>query len=114
MIISMKVPSPGESISDVQIAQWLVKTGDYVTTDQELVEVDSDKATLSIPAESSGVITILIAEGETVNVGDEICTIDTSAAAPEGIETKVADTAPEKAPAEKTAPAPAPEASSPA
>ncbi len=82
MIISMKVPSPGESISEVQIAQWLVKTGDYVKKDQELVEVDSDKATLSIPAEASGRIEILVAEGETVNVGDEICKIDTSAEAP--------------------------------
>ena len=82
MIISMKVPSPGESISEVQIAQWLVKTGDYVKKDQELVEVDSDKATLSIPAESSGRIEIIVAEGETVNIGDEICRIDTSAEAP--------------------------------
>jgi 2-oxoglutarate dehydrogenase E2 component (dihydrolipoamide succinyltransferase) len=82
MIISMKVPSPGESISEVQIAQWLVKTGDYVKKDQELVEVDSDKATLSIPAEVSGRIEILAAEGDTVNVGDEICKIDTSAEAP--------------------------------
>ena len=84
MILSMKVPSPGESISEVQIASWLKADGQYVHKDEDLVEVDSDKATLAIPAEASGILRITVAEGEVVKVGDEICTIDTSAKAPEG------------------------------
>jgi len=84
MAVSIKVPSPGESISEVEIAQWLVKTGDYVFKDQDIVEVDSDKATLAIPAEVAGKIEILVEEGQTVNVGEEICRIDTSAEAPAG------------------------------
>jgi 2-oxoglutarate dehydrogenase E2 component (dihydrolipoamide succinyltransferase) len=84
MILSMKVPSPGESISEVQIASWLKADGQYVHKDEDLVEVDSDKATLAIPAEASGILRITVAEGEVVKVGDEICTLDTSAKAPEG------------------------------
>ena len=80
----MKVPSPGESISEVQIASWLKADGQYVHKDEDLVEVDSDKATLAIPAEASGILRITVAEGEVVKVGDEICTLDTSAKAPEG------------------------------
>ncbi|MFN3952476.1 MAG: 2-oxoglutarate dehydrogenase complex dihydrolipoyllysine-residue succinyltransferase [Thermaurantimonas sp.] len=79
MILEMKVPSPGESISEVEIAQWLVKDGDYVEKDQEIAEIDSDKATLALPAEASGTIKILVPEGTTVAVGDVICTIDTAA-----------------------------------
>ncbi len=79
MILEMKVPSPGESISEVEIAQWLVKDGDYVEKDQEIAEIDSDKATLALPAEASGTIKILVPEGTTVAVGDVVCTIDTSA-----------------------------------
>ena len=79
MIIEMPVPSPGESISEVEIAQWLVKDGDYVEKDQTIAEVDSDKATLDLPAQESGVITIKAEEGDTVLVGDIVCTIDTSA-----------------------------------
>jgi len=75
----MPVPSPGESISEVEIAQWLVKDGDYVEKDQTIAEVDSDKATLDLPAQESGVITIKAEEGDTVLVGDIVCTIDTSA-----------------------------------
>jgi len=74
----MKVPSPGESISEVEIAEWLVKDGDYVEKDQSIAEIDSDKATLELPAEQSGKITIIVNEGETVAVGDIVCTIDTS------------------------------------
>jgi 2-oxoglutarate dehydrogenase E2 component (dihydrolipoamide succinyltransferase) len=74
----MKVPSPGESISEVEIAEWLVKNGDYVEKDQSIAEIDSDKATLELPAEQSGKITIIVNEGETVAVGDIVCTIDTS------------------------------------
>jgi len=78
MILEMPVPSPGESISEVEIAQWLVKDGDYVEKDQTIAEVDSDKATLDLPAQESGIITLKAEEGDTVLVGDIVCTIDTS------------------------------------
>ena len=74
----MKVPSPGESISEVEIAQWLVADGDYVEKDQTIAEVDSDKATLDLPAEESGVITLKASEGDVVPVGNIVCHIDTS------------------------------------
>jgi len=80
----MKVPSPGESISEVQIAQWLKKTGDYVFKDEEIVSVDSDKATLAISAEESGTLETLANEGDMVAVGSVICKINTDAKAPEG------------------------------
>ncbi len=79
----MKVPSPGESISEVEIAEWLVKDGDFVEKDQTIAEVDSDKATLDLPAEESGVITLKAEEGDAVAVGQVVCLIDTSAKAPE-------------------------------
>ena len=78
MILEMKVPSPGESISEVEIAQWLVADGDYVEKDQTIAEVDSDKATLDLPAEESGVITLKANEGDVVPVGNIVCHIDTS------------------------------------
>jgi 2-oxoglutarate dehydrogenase E2 component (dihydrolipoamide succinyltransferase) len=84
MILEMKVPSPGESISEVQIAQWLKKTGDYVYKDEEIVSVDSDKATLAISAEESGTLETLANEGDMVAVGSVICKINTDAKAPEG------------------------------
>ena len=80
----MKVPSPGESITEVEIATWLVQDGDYVEKDQAIAEVDSDKATLELPAEESGIITLKAEEGDAVNVGAVVCLIDTSAARPEG------------------------------
>ncbi|MFM9984436.1 MAG: 2-oxoglutarate dehydrogenase complex dihydrolipoyllysine-residue succinyltransferase, partial [Flavobacteriales bacterium] len=80
----MKVPSPGESISEVTIANWLVKNGDYVENGQVVAEIDSDKATLELPAEASGTITILAQVGDTIAVGAVACTIDTSAAKPAG------------------------------
>ena len=89
MILEMKVPSPGESISEVEIAEWLVKDGDYVEKDQIIAEVDSDKATLDLPAEKSGVITLKANEGDAVEVGSVICLIDTSAKAPKSNEKKV-------------------------
>ena len=82
MILEMKVPSPGESISEVEIAEWLVKDGDYVEKDQAIAEVDSDKATLDLPAEQSGIITLKANEGDAVEVGAVVCLIDTSAKAP--------------------------------
>ena len=80
----MKVPSPGESITEVEIATWLVEDGDYVEKDQPIAEVDSDKATLELPAEESGIITLKAEEGDAVAVGEVVCLIDTSAAKPEG------------------------------
>jgi 2-oxoglutarate dehydrogenase E2 component (dihydrolipoamide succinyltransferase) len=79
MIVEMNVPSPGESISEVEIATWLVADGDYVEKDQEICEIDSDKATLTLAAEESGAISIKVEEGETVAIGDVVCTIDTAA-----------------------------------
>ncbi|WMI68638.1 2-oxoglutarate dehydrogenase complex dihydrolipoyllysine-residue succinyltransferase [Mangrovimonas sp. YM274] len=84
MILEMKVPSPGESITEVEIAEWLVADGDYVEKDQAIAEVDSDKATLELPAEASGIITLKAEEGDAVAVGEVVCLIDTSAAKPEG------------------------------
>lgn len=84
MVLEMKVPSPGESITEVEIAQWLVQDGDYVEKDQAIAEVDSDKATLELPAEVSGVITLKAEEGDAVEVGAVVCLIDTSAEAPAG------------------------------
>jgi len=84
MILEMKVPSPGESITEVEIAQWLVADGDYVDKDQALAEVDSDKATLELPAEVSGTITLKAEEGDAIAVGAVVCLIDTEGKAPEG------------------------------
>ena len=83
MILEMKVPSPGESITEVEIAEWLVQDGDYVEKDQAIAEVDSDKATLELPAEVSGTITLKAEEGDAVEVGAVVCLIDTSATKPE-------------------------------
>lgn len=106
----MKVPSPGESIKEVEIATWLVKDGDYVEKDQAIAEVDSDKATLELPAEASGIITLKAEEGDAVAVGAVVCLIDTGAAKPDGgapaKEEAKAVEAP-KAEAPKAAPAPA-------
>ena len=79
MLLEMKVPSPGESILEVEIAEWLVEDGDYVEKDQSIAEIDSDKATLELPAEESGTIKIVVGNGETVAVGDVVCIINTSA-----------------------------------
>ena len=84
MILEMKVPSPGESITEVEIAEWLVSDGDYVEKDQAIAEVDSDKATLELPAEASGTITLKAEEGDAIGVGEVVCLIDTSAAKPDG------------------------------
>ncbi|MCY0968225.1 2-oxoglutarate dehydrogenase complex dihydrolipoyllysine-residue succinyltransferase [Chryseobacterium wangxinyae] len=83
-ILEMKVPSPGESITEVEIATWLVKDGDYVEKDQPIAEVDSDKATLELPAEQSGIITLKAEEGDVVQVGQVVCLIDMDAVKPAG------------------------------
>ncbi|MDC3366017.1 2-oxoglutarate dehydrogenase complex dihydrolipoyllysine-residue succinyltransferase [Flavobacteriaceae bacterium] len=84
MVLEMKVPSPGESITEVEIATWLVEDGDYVEKDQPIAEVDSDKATLELPAEESGIITLQAEEGDAVAVGAVVCLIETAAEKPEG------------------------------
>ncbi len=110
-MFEVKVPSPGESITEVEIASWLVSDGDYVQQDAELCEIDSDKATLTINAEKAGIVSIKVKEG-TVAVGDIIATIDTSAQAPAGAPSPKKEEAPkaEAAPAKAAAPAPVAEA----
>ncbi len=108
MVLEMKVPSPGESITEVEIAQWLVEDGDYVEKDQAIAEVDSDKATLELPAEVSGVITLKAEEGDAVAVGAVVCLIDTDAEAPVG------DKKSEAPVAKKEEAAPAPKVATPA
>jgi 2-oxoglutarate dehydrogenase E2 component (dihydrolipoamide succinyltransferase) len=114
MILEMKVPSPGESIKEVEIATWLVKDGDYVEKDQAIAEVDSDKATLELPAEASGIITLKAEEGDAVAVGAVVCLIDTAAtrptsASPNGESLKVEEKKAEvKVEAPKVAPVAAP------
>lgn len=97
MALEMKVPSPGESITEVEIAQWLVADGDYVEKDQPIAEVDSDKATLELPAEASGIITLKAEEGDAVAVGQVVCLIDTDAKKPGSSDEK------DSKPKEKTA-----------
>jgi 2-oxoglutarate dehydrogenase E2 component (dihydrolipoamide succinyltransferase) len=95
-VLEMKVPSPGESISEVEIASWLVSDGDWVEKDQAIAEIDSDKATLELPAEDAGIISLKAKEGDTIAVGDVVCHIDTSAKRPAGsapAKAKVAATA---------------------
>ncbi|KFF26055.1 2-oxoglutarate dehydrogenase complex dihydrolipoyllysine-residue succinyltransferase [Chryseobacterium vrystaatense] len=113
-VLEMKVPSPGESITEVEIATWLVKDGDYVEKDQPIAEVDSDKATLELPAEQSGVITLKAEEGDVVQVGQVVCLIDVDAPRPAGGSAPAAEApkqeeAPKAAePAKQEAPKPAP------
>lgn len=103
MILEMKVPSPGESITEVEIAEWLVQDGDYVEKDQAIAEVDSDKATLELPAEASGTITLKAEEGDAVEVGAVVCLIDTSAEKPAGGEVPAKATKEEEAPKKEVA-----------
>jgi 2-oxoglutarate dehydrogenase E2 component (dihydrolipoamide succinyltransferase) len=103
--LEMKVPSPGESISEVEIATWLVSDGDYVEKDQAIAEVDSDKATLELPAEEAGTITLKAEEGDTIEVGAVCCLIDTSAKRPADQPVK-AEPTPAPAPAPKAPAAP--------
>ncbi len=93
MAVEIKVPSPGESISEVQIARWIKNDGDYVEKDEEIAEIDSDKATLTLVAEADGILKTLAKEGETIAVGSVVASIDTSAKAPAKKETKKAEPA---------------------
>lgn len=85
MVLEMRIPSPGESITEVEIAEWLVEDGDWVEKDQAIAELDSDKATLELPAEESGIITFKAKEGDAVTVGEIVCLIDTSGIKPESV-----------------------------
>lgn len=96
MILEMKVPSPGESITEVEIASWLVEDGDYVEKDQAIAEVDSDKATLELPAEESGIITLKAEEGDAIEVGAVVCLIDMDGSKPDGIVQTKTNDLPEK------------------
>ncbi len=101
----MKVPSPGESITEVEIATWLVQDGDYVEKDQPIAEVDSDKATLELPAEESGIISLKAEEGDAVAVGSVVCLIDMDGKKPEGTAApKAAEVKTEAPKVEKPAP----------
>ena len=107
MILEMKVPSPGESITEVEIAQWLVADGDYVEKDQAIAEVDSDKATLELPAEVSGTITLKAEEGDAVEVGQVVCLIDTDGQPVEGDAPAKAEATPDEPVKEAPVSAPA-------
>ncbi len=86
MVHEMKIPSPGESITEVEISQWLVSDGDIVSKDQTIAELDSDKATLDLPAETAGKISLKAEEGDTISVGEVVCVIDTSFALEESLD----------------------------
>ena len=79
MAVNITIPSPGESITEVEIAAWFVKDGDFVEKDQEIAELESEKATLNLIAEESGKIKIMVEAGETVEVNQTVAEIDTEA-----------------------------------
>ena len=91
MVLEMKIPSPGESITEVEISQWLVSEGDIVSKDQTIAELDSDKATLDLPAEAAGKISLKAEEGDTISVGEVVCIIDTSFASEENLDKTIED-----------------------
>src|SRR5208337_138054 len=107
MLIDIKIPSPGESISEAQLVTWLVQDGDFVTRDQELAEIESDKATLPLIASQDGQIKILIQAGETVKIGAIACTINTEIQPTEKITAPAATVIPEKQKATLDEPVPA-------
>ena len=105
MAIELKIPSVGESVTQVTIAAWLKEDGDYVEMDEAVAELESDKATVELNAEKSGVLKILVEEGEDVEIGAIVATIDTDAAAPEGT-SAAPEPVKEAAPAKAESPAP--------
>lgn len=88
MAVEIKIPNVGESITEVTLSKWLVEEGDYVEIDQEICELDSDKATLELPSEAAGTIKFIATEGEDLEIGAIVCEIDTSAKAPQAKESK--------------------------
>src|SRR5690554_569397 len=101
MIIEVKVPTPGESITEVELANWLVANGDLVRRNQDLAEIESDKATLSLTAPESGKLEIVVEAGSTVKVNAIACRIDTSVEVPDEEEDGTEEAAPEETPAEE-------------
>lgn len=101
MAVDIKVPTVGESISEVTLLKWVKKTGDYVERDEVIAELESEKATFEVNAEKAGVLTTTVAEGDSINIGDVIASIDDAAAKPEGGKAPAAnepkEAAPEKA-----------------
>jgi 2-oxoglutarate dehydrogenase E2 component (dihydrolipoamide succinyltransferase) len=85
MALEIKVPTVGESISEVSLVKWMKKTGDWVNRDEIIAELESEKATFEINAEQAGVLTTIANEGDTLKIGDLVCSIDTEAAKPEGV-----------------------------
>ena len=109
MSIEVQIPSPGESVTEVTLAAWLKQDGEFVEKDEPLFEIESDKATLSVSAESSGVLHIKVPQGETVKVGAVACTIDeTAAPAKKGTAVGAHGHAPAAVPAATPPPAPQP------
>ena len=92
MAIEIKVPSVGESITEVTLVKWLKKDGEWVNRDEVIAELESEKATFEINAEQAGALKIIAAEGNTLKIGDIACSIDTDAAKPEGKAAPVAAT----------------------
>src|SRR3989304_2489439 len=92
--IDIKVPSPGESITEVTISHWLKKDGEYVFKDEEVLEIDSDKATLTVSAEQSGALKISAKDGDVVKVGSSVGKIDTDAKPTDSSVGKKADAQP--------------------
>ena len=109
MAVDIKIPSPGESITEVEIGNWMKADGDFVQMDEPLCEIETDKATLSLPAETSGILKIVLQTGETAQVGDVLCSIEPSAAPAVASKPAAAEPAPTPAPEPATAPAPQPE-----
>ena len=111
MTLEIKIPSPGESITEVELASWFMEDGALVSKNQEVGEIESEKATLPLIAEQSGQLKILVEEGSTVNVGDVVASIDTSVEVPDTpVESTVVaeSTTPADAPPEATTPTAAP------
>lgn len=108
MAIEIKVPSVGESITEVTLVKWIKKDGDYVQRDEVIAELESEKATFEINAEQAGVLKTFAAEGDTLKIGDIACSIDTEAAAPAGAPEEATQPAPKTEPAKAETPAPTP------
>jgi 2-oxoglutarate dehydrogenase E2 component (dihydrolipoamide succinyltransferase) len=106
MAIELKIPSVGESITQVTIASWLKEDGEYVAMDEAVAELESDKATVELNAEKAGILKILVAEGEDVEIGAVVASIDTDAAAPEGVKAEGEKPKAESTPAKEEVAAP--------
>jgi 2-oxoglutarate dehydrogenase E2 component (dihydrolipoamide succinyltransferase) len=107
MSIEIKVPTVGESISEVTLVKWHKKDGEYANRDEVIAELESEKATFELNAEQAGVIKIIAKEGDTLNIGDVVCSIDTEAAKPEGVtEEKVAIAEPKEEAKKENTPQP--------